>query len=135
MYRFNYTIKEEDINYGGHVGNERALLFFQISRMSLFESLGFSELDIGDNIGIIQKKSYVEYNKELFLDEKIEVIIDKFLYTKASFTLFYKILSDGEIAIEGYTQLIAFDYANKKMKRIPNEFIKKMNILFANQVS
>jgi acyl-CoA thioester hydrolase len=133
MYRFNYTIKEEDINYGGHVGNERALLFFQISRMSLFESLGFSELDIGDNIGIIQKNSYVEYNKELFLGEKIEVIIDKFLYTKVSFTLSYKILSQGEIAMEGYTKLIAFDYASKKMKRIPNEFIKKMDTVFADQ--
>ena len=28
MFTFNYTIKQEDLNYGNHVGNERALLFF-----------------------------------------------------------------------------------------------------------
>lgn len=28
MFKFNYTIKQEDLNYGNHVGNERALLFF-----------------------------------------------------------------------------------------------------------
>ena len=28
MFIFYYTIKQEDLNYGNHVGNERALLFF-----------------------------------------------------------------------------------------------------------
>lgn len=45
MFTFNYTIQKEDINYGGHVGNERALLFFQMARMAFFESLGASEMD------------------------------------------------------------------------------------------
>lgn len=29
MFVFNYRIQKDDINYGGHVGNERALLFFK----------------------------------------------------------------------------------------------------------
>ena len=28
MFTFNYTIKQEDLNYGNHVGNERALNYF-----------------------------------------------------------------------------------------------------------
>ena len=32
MFTFNYTIKQEDLNYGNHVGNERALLFFRWAR-------------------------------------------------------------------------------------------------------
>ena len=48
MFSYKYKIVQEDINYGGHVGNERALLFFQFSRMAFFESLGFTELDLGD---------------------------------------------------------------------------------------
>ena len=56
MFSIKYKIKEEDINYGGHVGNERALVFFQMVRIKFFESLGLSELNIGDGIGVIQKK-------------------------------------------------------------------------------
>ena len=56
MFQFNYKIQKEDINYGGHVGNERALLFFQMARMNFFESLGLSEMDLGEGAGVIQKK-------------------------------------------------------------------------------
>jgi acyl-CoA thioester hydrolase len=132
MYCYPYEIQQEDINYGGHVGNERALLFFQRARMALFESLGFSELDIGNGIGVIQNISHVEYKKELYLGDRIVVTIDRFQGERASFTLNYTITMGVDIAMIGYTKLVAFDYAIKKIRRIPADFQEKLKERFSN---
>ena len=77
MFKFNYTIKQEDLNYGNHVGNERALLFFQWTRESFLRQNNLSETNIGDGSGFIQVEATVQYKKQLFLNQKIEVRITK----------------------------------------------------------
>lgn len=134
MYRYSYKIKEEDINYGGHVGNERALLFFQWGRMSFFEYLGLSELNIGDGVGVIQKNGYVEYHQQLFLNDEIEICIKNIEFSKISFTLFYDIFKDNKLVISGNTLLVAFDYENHKIKKLPKIFIEKINDIVMDKV-
>ncbi|WP_291255308.1 thioesterase family protein [Fusobacterium sp.] len=126
MFNFNYKIQKEDINYGGHVGNERALLFFQMARIAFFESLGLSELDLGEGAGVIQKNSFVEYNKQLFLDENISIIIKNIEFSKTSFNIFYDIFNENrDIVISGSTLLVCFDYSSHKIKRVPESFKMK----------
>lgn len=127
MFSYKYKIQPEDINYGGHVGNERALLFFQFSRMAFLEAIGLSELNIGDGIGIIQRNSYVEYLKELFLEDEICVNITKIDIEKSKFTFYYEIYNGtGELAIQGSTMLLCYDYEAKKLKRVPVSFKEKV---------
>jgi len=130
MFRFNYTTQKEDLNYGGHVGNERALLFFQMARMALFDHLGYSELNIGDNIGIIQKNAFVEYNRELFQNEIIFINIIDYQPQKSFFDLYYEIYTGESKAIIGNTRMVAFDYKAKKIRRIPKDFHEKMLAFF-----
>lgn len=123
MYQFNYTIQKDDINYGGHVGNERALLFFQMARMSFFESLELSELDLGEGAGVIQKNGFVEYNKQLFLNDSITINITNIEFSKTSFNMFYEIFNqDGDKVINGSTLLVSFDYSKHKIKKVPETF-------------
>lgn len=130
MFTFNYTIQKEDINYGGHVGNERALLFFQMARMAFFESLGASEMDLGDGAGVIQKNGFVEYNKQLFLNDKIAIKITEVELSKTSFNLKYEIFNEsGEKVINGFTLLVCFDYSSHRIKRVPESFKEKVENL------
>ena len=130
MFQFNYKIQKDDINYGGHVGNERALLFFQMARMSFFESLGLSEVDLGEGAGVIQKNGFVEYNKQLFLEDEIIVKITSIEFTKISFDMKYEIFNQkGENVINGSTLLVCFDYSSHKMKKVPKSFIEKCSEL------
>lgn len=130
MFTFDYTIQKEDINYGGHVGNERALLFFQMARMAFFESLGASEMDLGDGAGVIQKNGFVEYNKQLFLNDKIAIKITEVELSKTSFNLKYEIFNEsGEKVINGSTLLVCFDYSSHRIKRISESFKEKVEIL------
>ena len=129
MFSFKYSIKNEDINYGGHVGNERALLFFQFARIEFFKSLSLDELNIGDGIGVIQKNAYVEYNKQLFLGDEISINITDIKLSKSSFNISYEIYKEDTKVINGSTLLVCFDYSNQKIKRIPHTFIETIENL------
>lgn len=123
MFQFDYKIQQEDINYGGHVGNERALLFFQMARMSFFESLGLSEIDLGEGAGVIQKNGFVEYNKQLFLEDSISIKITDIEFSKTSFNMKYEIFNQKEeCVINGSTLLVCFDYSIHRIKKIPISF-------------
>lgn len=129
MFTFKYRIKNEDINYGGHVGNERALLFFQFARMEFFKSIELDEINIGDNIGVIQKNAFVEYNKQLFLDDEISITITDVEISKLTFNVTYEIYSKDTKVINGSTLLVCFDYSSQKIKKVPKSFIETIEKL------
>ena len=131
MFIFYYTIKQEDLNYGNHVGNERALLFFQWARESFLRQNNLSETNIGDGSGFIQVEATVQYKKQLFLDQKIEVRITKIEIKGLKIIFEYEIYSGKDLAITGTATVLAYNYAEQKIKKIPanfKELIEKYSI-------
>jgi acyl-CoA thioester hydrolase len=114
--------KEEDINYGGHVGNERFLLFAQETRMQFLKTLGCSELKFG-SFGLILAEAHVEYMSELFLGEKIEIHLSITEPTRAAFECYYQIKTNRAgktvAAANIRTNMVCFDYNERKVKSIP----------------
>lgn len=131
MFIFYYTIKQEDLNYGNHVGNERALLFFQWARESFLRQNNLSETNIGDGSGFIQVETTVQYKKQLFLDQKIEVRITKIEIKGLKIIFEYEIYSGKDLAITGTATVLAYNYEEQKIKKIPanfKELIEKYSI-------
>lgn len=127
MYSYFYKIQTEDINIANHVGNERSLVFFEEARKAFLKSLGLSELNIGNNIGLIQKSAVIEYKKQLFLGSHIEVKIVRVEFEKLFFTFFYEIYNqNSEICVEGKTKMLAYDYQNQKVKKVPMTFLENL---------
>ena len=124
MFIFYYTIKQEDLNYGNHVGNERALLFFQWARESFLRQNNLSETNIGDGSGFIQVEATVQYKKQLFLDQKIEVRITKIEIKGLKIIFEYEIYSGKDLAITGTATVLAYNCEEQKIKKIPANFKK-----------
>ena len=122
MFIFYYTVKQEDLNYGNHVGNERALLFFQWARESFLRQNNLSETNIGDGSGFIQVEATVQYKKQLFLDQKIEVRITKIEIKGLKIIFEYEIYSGKDLAITGTATVLAYNYEEQKIKKIPAKF-------------
>ena len=122
MFIFYYTVKQEDLNYGNHVGNERALLFFQWARESFLRQNNLSETNIGDGSGFIQVEATVQYKKQLFLDQKIEVRITKIEIKGLKIIFEYEIYTGKELAITGTATVLAYNYEEQKIKKIPTNF-------------
>ena len=122
MFKFNYTIKQEDLNYGNHVGNERALLFFQWTRESFLRQNNLSETNIGDGSGFIQVEATVQYKKQLFLNQKIEVRITKIEIKGLKIIFEHEIYSGQDLAITGTATVLAYNYEEQKVKKVPANF-------------
>ena len=135
MYLFKekidgFEVRVGDINYGGHMGNDKALLLFQDARIKFLSSLGFSEMNIGDEAGIIMNEAHVFYRKEVFLYDKLSVTISVAEVTASSFTLQYSAVreSDNAEVLQGSTKLIAFNYRKKRIIRVPQTFLSKIEL-------
>lgn len=121
-----YRVTVGDINYGGHMGNERALLIFQQARIEWLESLGYSEVNI-EGSGLIQLESHLYYLKEIFIKEELICKIVKIEMERITFNIYYEIYNEkGEIAIKGSTKMAMFDYEKRKITRISKGFLSKI---------
>jgi len=124
----SFTIRVGEINYGGHMGNDKALLLFQDARIRFLEMLGYSEKSLGENVGIIMTEAHVYYQKEIFLHDVLLASIEVSEITTASFILNYKFIreSDQKEVINGTTKILAFDYERGSVARIPLAFLEKI---------
>lgn len=123
-----YRVTIGDINYGGHLGNDKALVIFQDARLQLLQSLGFSEIDIGNNLGIIMVETGVRYLREIFHNEELITQICVAEIKGKKFSLDYKVTRqpDGNIVLTGFTSFLIFNYSTKKVATMPHDFREKL---------
>ena len=75
IVKSTYKVTISDINYGGHMGNDRALAIFHNARIAFLENFGYSEMNIGENTSIILVEAYVRYKAEIFLHDELEISV------------------------------------------------------------
>ena len=63
FFETEYKVIVSDINYGGHMGNERALIIFQQTRMEWLNSIGYDEADIEGKISAVSQIILLRENK------------------------------------------------------------------------
>ncbi len=126
QFESRYTVTIGDINYGNHLGNERALVIFQDCRVRFLASLGFSEKDIGEGIGIIMVESGIRYYREVFLHDELVIAVTVSEMRGKKFGLEYIITreSDRQKVLGGFTDFLAFDYTVRKVVKIPGQFME-----------
>jgi acyl-CoA thioester hydrolase len=122
-----FEIRVGDINYGGHMGNDKALLIFHDARLRFLESLGFSEKHIGGP-GIIMRDAHILFRKEVYLHDMLTVDVGMENVSSSSFEMLYTVrrISDDAVVFTGSTGLVAFDYEKKRPVRLPEEFLGKI---------
>jgi acyl-CoA thioester hydrolase len=120
-------IRVGDINYGGHMGNDKALLVFHDARLRFLEALGYSEKNIGGP-GIIMRDAHVLFRKEVHLHDVLTVDVGIENVSTSSFEMLFTVrrLSDDAVVFTGSTGLVAFDYDTKRPVRLPEEFLGKI---------
>ncbi len=126
-YTIPYVVRVADVNYGGHVANSAVLNFFQDARIAYLKNLGdYSELDIGNQCGIILRDAHVKYLVEMFLGDELVIGIRTKDVGRLSFTMEYRIERDGEVTVEGETLLVCLDYQKRKPRRIEKVFRERV---------
>lgn len=129
-FRTEITVGIGDINYGGHLSNDKYLVIFQEARLRYLKQFGFSEMDIGENTSLIMSEAHVNFRAEAFWNEHLDVFVrisdlDK---TRFMFEYLIKKMADKEIVVAtGSTKMVAFDYQRRKVCRLPDVFAQKIS--------
>lgn len=113
-----------DVNYGGHVGNDKFLLYAHETRVRFLREYQLSELNIGEQIGLIMTDSAIVYKSEVFAGDEILIELSVQDISKAGFDFIYlfKNKKTGKDIVYIKTGMLCLDYQLKKIKTIPTNF-------------
>jgi acyl-CoA thioesterase FadM len=117
-----------DINYGGHLGNDKILSLIQEARVRYLKELGYSEINI-EGFGIIMIDAAIQYKSQGFYGDVILIEVGAGDFDKLGFDMFYR-LSNKETGKEialAKTGISVFDYQKRKIVSVPEEFIRKIS--------
>ena len=137
-YEFEYkvTLQVRDINYGGHLSNDALVGIIHEARINLLNTLGCSELDLGDKkTGIIMSDLAVNYLGEGFMFDEITVYSHIDEISNASFRIFHNIIKQDKTIAYAETGIIAFDYDVRQIVEIPDTFINALNKCIGNSLT
>ncbi len=122
IFTTQIPIQISDLNYGNHMGNDRVYLFCHEARIRFFKKNNQSELDfLGSSL--IMADSACVYKKEGHWGDTLKINLHVGEFTTFGFDFYYQLNSQQtskEIA-RVKTGMVFYDYAEKKLKKIPSE--------------
>jgi acyl-CoA thioesterase FadM len=84
-----------------------------------------------EGVGMIMADVAITFRKELFYGDTVRVAVAAGEFTRAGFTLFYRLekeLGTGPtIAAEARTGMICYDYSKKKIASLPEAARKRLS--------
>lgn len=127
---YSVTIRISDINYGGHLGNERILQLAHEARLQLLVQLGFTELDCGGH-SLIMADAEIAFKAEGFYGESLEISVYAGDATAKGFSMYYRLQktdADQTVVAEVRTGLVAFDYEARRVTDLSHLFKSKLHL-------
>jgi acyl-CoA thioester hydrolase len=121
-------VRITDINYGNHVGNDAFVSIIHEARVQWLKQHGFSELNI-DGVSLIMSNLAIEFKKESFYEDIIEIKLSAGEISKVSFELYYQLSAvrnnETILLANAKTGMVCYDYPAKKVMALP-EVLKQI---------
>ncbi len=116
-------VRINDINYGGHLGNDSVLSFVHEARVRFLKSYGYSEADI-EGVGFIMTDAVVVYKSEGFYGDRllVEVAVRDFTKTGCDFLFRLTNKETKKEVARAKTGIVFFDYTSRKVAAVPQRF-------------
>ena len=120
-------VRITDINYGNHVGNDSFVGIIHEARVRWLKIFDLTELNIGV-AGLIMSDLELEFKKESFYGDEIEIQISAGEISKIGFELYYQLFTIRNniqiLLVKAKTGMICYDYTDKKVTLIPSKFLE-----------
>ena len=127
MYPFQteISVRTTDLNYGGHLGNDRLLSLIHEARVAFLAHYGMTELD-ADGVSLIMGDAAIVYKGEAYADDILRVEVAAGEPIKKGFRLFHRVtrMGDGALIALVETGMACFDYNEQRLRSLPPALIK-----------
>lgn len=122
---FSIPVRINDINYGNHVGNDAFVSILHEARLQWLHQHSYTELDI-EGVGLIMTRLEIEFKKESFYGDVINVELSTGKISGVSFELYYQLFTKRNAGLillaNAKTEMVCYDYKHKKVIAIPEKF-------------
>jgi len=114
------VVRTTDLNYGGHLGNDRVLTLVHEARVAWLASHGWTELACG-GVSLIMADAAIVYRNEAFAGDRLRIEVAPTAPTGTAFRLAYRVTrpsDETEIALVE-TGMVCYDYERRRIVRLP----------------
>lgn len=128
LFSTEIKVRITDLNYGGHLGNDKMLTLLHEVRVDFIHHMGFEgELNIG-GLGIIITDAGVVYKSEVFHNDILEIKVGVGDFNKYGCDLYYKVSNKmtGKEVANAKTGIAFFNYETRKIAEIPRDFDERI---------
>ena len=117
-------VRITDLNYGGHVGNDKILSLIHEARAQFLAHFGFTEKQFAGT-GLIMSDVAIVFKNELFYGDAVDIAVAVTEMTRISFDMVYllekRVDDKVETVAQAKTQMVCYDYERKKISAVPEE--------------
>jgi acyl-CoA thioester hydrolase len=130
-FKTEIPIRIDDINYGGHLGNDAVLSIIHEARIQFLQSLNYSELNI-EGMGMMMTDAVIVYSSEGFYGDVliVEIGITDFQLATCDFVFRLTNKLTGKEIVRAKTGTVFLNPQTRKISAIPEAFRKKCEIAF-----
>lgn len=120
-FHTDIAVRTTDLNYGGHLGNDKLLSLIHEARVAFLAHHGFSELDCG-GAPLIMGDVVINYKGEALAGELLRFEVAAGEPGRSGFRLFYRITrpKDGQAIALAENGMVFFDYESRKIRPLPD---------------
>lgn len=120
-FRTELTVRTTDLNYGGHLGNDRLLSLVHEARVAWLAGHGWTELACGGP-GLIMGDTAIVYQAEAHAGDRLRFEVEAGEPTRCGFRLFYRVTrpADGAAVALVENGMVCFDYQGRRIARLPD---------------
>ena len=121
-FETDIVVRVTDLNYGGHLGNDRLMSLVHEARVALFAAHGYTELDCG-GVSIIIADTAIVYQGEAFGGDVLRFEVAAGEPTSHGFRIFYRITRRSDNAPIALVEngIVGFDYETRTKQALPDE--------------
>ena len=122
-FKTEIPLRINDINYGGHLGNDSVLTLAHEARLRCMKEVGFSELDCG-GAGTIMTDSVIVYKNQGYYGDTLEIQVSVGEFSNLGCDFFYllKNKENGKEIARVKTGVVFYDYNEGRVVPVPEKF-------------
>jgi len=124
-FALDLRVRVTDLNYGGHLGNDRLLSLVHEARVAFLAEHGLSELDCG-GVSLTMGDAALVYQGEAFAGDALRFEVAAGEASRSGFRIFYRITrpSDTSSIALAETGMVCFDYRARKICPLPEAALR-----------
>lgn len=123
IFSTQMTVRINEINYGGHLGNDSILAMIHEARLRLLNHYQYSEKNV-EGCGIIMADAIIIFKSQAYYKDILTIEIAFSDFSKHACDIIYLITNQktGKEVARAKTRIAFFDYEKNRTVQVPEKF-------------